>query len=86
VGTDGLAYTFNPTALKVSKLEILDLYRISLDIHDDYKKAEELIGLAARSGEGRSRAEAIMPSLLVLNNLISFRSFIFIEQAAALKG
>jgi len=24
-----------------------DLLRLSLDIHDDYKKAEELIGLAA---------------------------------------
>lgn len=47
VGTDGLAYTFHPKALEVAGIEIGDLYRLSLDVHDDYKKAEELISLAA---------------------------------------
>lgn len=47
VGTDGLAYTFHPRALETAGIEISDLYRISLDVHDDYKKAEELIRLAA---------------------------------------
>lgn len=47
VGTDGLAYTFHPRALEETGIEVSDLFRLSLDIHDDYKKAEELIGLAA---------------------------------------
>jgi HD-like signal output (HDOD) protein len=47
VGTDGLAYTFHPHALQQTGMEMTDLLRLSLDIHDDYKKAEELIGLAA---------------------------------------
>jgi HD-like signal output (HDOD) protein len=47
VGADGLAYSFNPQALEAAGLEVGDLMRLSLDIHDDYKKAEELIGLAA---------------------------------------
>ena len=47
VGSDGLAYTFHPRALKECGIEVNDLYRLSLDIHDNYRKAEELIGLAA---------------------------------------
>lgn len=47
IGTDGLAYTFHPKALEVTGIEVADLFKLSLDIHDDYKKAEELIGLAA---------------------------------------
>lgn len=47
VGTDGLAYTFHPRALEIAQLDVGDLFRLSLDVHDDYKKAEELIGLAA---------------------------------------
>jgi putative nucleotidyltransferase with HDIG domain len=47
VGADGLAYTFHPRALEATGIEVSDLFRLSLDIHDDYKKAEELIGLAA---------------------------------------
>ncbi len=47
LGTDGLAYTFHPYALQKVGMEVSDLFKISLDIHDDYKKAEELIGLAA---------------------------------------
>lgn len=47
VGTDGLAYTFHPKALEETGIEVSDLFRLSLDIHDDYKKAEELITLAA---------------------------------------
>lgn len=47
LGTDGLAYTFHPKALELTGLEVGDLYKLSLDIHDDYKKAQELIGLAA---------------------------------------
>ena len=47
VGTDGLAYTFHPRALEETGVGVADLFKLSLDIHDDYKKAEELIGLAA---------------------------------------
>lgn len=47
VGSDGLAYTFHPLALERTGLEVADLYRLSIDVHDDYKKAQELIGLAA---------------------------------------
>ncbi|MCL5270776.1 MAG: HDOD domain-containing protein [bacterium] len=47
VGTDGLAYTFHPSAMEETGMEIADLYQLSLDIHDDYKKAEDLIGLVA---------------------------------------
>lgn len=47
VGTDGLAYTFHPHALDHTGIEVPQLFHLSLDIHDDYKKAEELIGLAA---------------------------------------
>ena len=47
VGTDGLAYTFHPKALEMTHIEVADLFHLSLDIHDDYKKAEELIGLVA---------------------------------------
>ncbi|HOE95820.1 MAG TPA: HDOD domain-containing protein [Candidatus Sumerlaeota bacterium] len=47
VGSDGLAYTFHPHALAAIGMEVSDLFRLSLDVHDDYKKAEELIGLAA---------------------------------------
>lgn len=47
VGNDGLAYTFHPKALEVVGLEVADLYRLSIDVHDDYKRAQELIGLAA---------------------------------------
>jgi putative nucleotidyltransferase with HDIG domain len=47
VGTDGLAYTFHPKALETTNLKVADLYRLSIDVHDDYKKAQELIGLAA---------------------------------------
>lgn len=47
VGADGLAYTFHPKALETTGIEVSDLFKLSLDIHDDYKKAEELIGLAA---------------------------------------
>lgn len=47
VGTDGLAYTFHPKALSLTGMEISDIFHLSLDIQDDYKKAEDLIGLAA---------------------------------------
>jgi HD-like signal output (HDOD) protein len=47
VGADGLAYTFHPKALEETGVEVSDLFQLSLDIHDDYKKAEELITLAA---------------------------------------
>ena len=47
VGSDGLAYTFHPRALKECGIEVNDLYRVSLGIHDNYRKADELIGLAA---------------------------------------
>jgi HD-like signal output (HDOD) protein len=46
VGSDGLAYTFHPKALEMTGLQVADLYRLSVDIHDDYKKAQDLIGLA----------------------------------------
>lgn len=47
IGNDGLAYTFHPSALEEVGIDVSDLFRLALDIHDDYKKAEELIGLAA---------------------------------------
>jgi HD-like signal output (HDOD) protein len=47
VGSDGLAYTFHPKALEQTGLKVADLYRLSIDVHDAYKKAQDLIGLAA---------------------------------------
>ena len=46
ISADGLAYTFHPRPLKECGIGINDLYSLSLDIHDNYRKAEELIGLA----------------------------------------
>jgi putative nucleotidyltransferase with HDIG domain len=46
VGNDGMAYTFHPMALNITGTQVSELYKMSLDIHDDYKKATELIGLA----------------------------------------
>jgi putative nucleotidyltransferase with HDIG domain len=46
VGSDGLAYTFHPKALEITGLEVADLYRLSIDVHDDFKQAQDLIGLA----------------------------------------
>lgn len=45
LGSDGLAYTFHPSALSAVGLEVSDLYRLSVQVHEDFKKAEELIGL-----------------------------------------
>ena len=45
LGSDGLAYTFDPTALAAVGLEVSDLYRLSVRVHEDFKKAEELVGL-----------------------------------------
>lgn len=45
LGSDGLAYTFHPAALEAVGVEVVDLYKISLEVHDEFVKAEELIGL-----------------------------------------
>lgn len=47
LGNDGLAYTFHPSALKVVGMEVADLYALSVEVHEDFRQAEELIGLAA---------------------------------------
>ena len=46
VGNDGLAYSFEPQTLETVGVDVDDLLRLSIDIHDGYKKAEDLIGLA----------------------------------------
>ena len=47
VANDGLAYTFHPVALETLGLEVVDLRRLSLDIHEQYCRAEEMVSLAA---------------------------------------
>ena len=46
-GNDGLAYAFHPRAMAELGLEVKDLYRLSLRVHAEFRKAEELVGLAA---------------------------------------
>ena len=46
-GAEGAAYTFHPKALEVTGIEVSEMFRLSLDVHDDIRKAEALIGLAA---------------------------------------
>lgn len=46
VGKDGLAYAFSPFALDQLGLTVEDLYRISLNVQNDFCEAEELVGLA----------------------------------------
>lgn len=60
LGSDGLAYTFHPSAMAAVGLEVNDLYRMSLEIHEQFAKAEELIGLVPSSApaNGRVAAEA----------------------------
>lgn len=47
LGSDGLAYTFHPQALAAVDMEVADLYTVSLEVHDEFQKAEELVGLAS---------------------------------------
>jgi putative nucleotidyltransferase with HDIG domain len=55
LGSDGLAYTFHPAAMAAVGLEVSDLYRLSLEIHDQFTKAEELIGLVSATPAGAGR-------------------------------
>lgn len=45
VGSDGLAYLFHPSAIKVLNLKIEDLFALSIEIHDQFKAADELLAL-----------------------------------------
>ena len=45
VGSDGLAYIFHPGAIKVLGLKIEDLFALSVEIHDQFKAADELLSL-----------------------------------------
>lgn len=43
VGSDGLAYVFHPAALELLKINVDDLYTLSVDVHDQFKNAQELL-------------------------------------------
>jgi putative nucleotidyltransferase with HDIG domain len=47
LGSDGLATTFDPMALRLVGLEVGDLYSLSIEIHEQFHQAEELVGLTA---------------------------------------
>lgn len=47
LGSDGLAYTFHPSALDQVGMEVTDLHKVSLEIHDQFRKASEMVGLTA---------------------------------------
>lgn len=49
LGNDGLAYTFHPVAMNEIGLEVADLYRMSLEVHEEFNKAQELVGLVAKA-------------------------------------
>lgn len=46
VGSDGLAYAFRPAALKKLNITVDKLFGLSVEIHDQFKNAEELLSLA----------------------------------------
>lgn len=46
VGSDGLAYAVQPGALELLGLKMEDLYSLSVEIYEQYKRAEELLGLS----------------------------------------
>lgn len=45
IGSDGLAYRFHPGALQLLGLKVQSLFELAVDIHDSYKKAEDLLAL-----------------------------------------
>ena len=47
LGRDGLAYTLDPGAISAIGLKSSDYHQLILEIHRDYRKATELVGLAA---------------------------------------
>jgi putative nucleotidyltransferase with HDIG domain len=49
LGSDGLAYTFHPRAMAAVGMEVADLHHASLDILDEIRKAEDLVGLTRSS-------------------------------------
>lgn len=49
IGNDSQAYAFHPVALKIMGIEVTDLSRISQDVHGEFRKAEELVGIIAEA-------------------------------------
>lgn len=47
VGNDGLAYTFHPMALKTTGVEVAKLFDLSLEIHEEYRNAEDLVSMGS---------------------------------------
>ncbi|NQU45160.1 HDOD domain-containing protein [bacterium] len=45
VGSDGLAYIFHPGALNLLEIRVDDLFALSIEIHDQFKNAEEILSL-----------------------------------------
>lgn len=46
LGNDGHAYTFHPYALNATGIRIASLFDLSLEIHEQFRRAEELLSLA----------------------------------------
>lgn len=46
VGSDGLAYVFHPGAMELLQLKVDQLFALSVEIHDQFKNAEDLLSLA----------------------------------------
>lgn len=47
LGNEGMAYAFHPKALDILGLQLADLYPLTLEVHEEFAKAEELVGLVA---------------------------------------
>jgi hypothetical protein len=45
VGNEGLAYALHPSALETVGVEMTDLQKYSIEIHEQFHRAEELVGL-----------------------------------------
>jgi len=45
IGADGLAYTFHPSSLELLKLQVNDLFNLSIEFHDALKKATDFLTL-----------------------------------------
>ncbi len=56
IGTDGLAYSFDPSAMEELELNSDDLYAISVKVHDQFSRAEDMIGLIAPTGHADAKA------------------------------
>jgi putative nucleotidyltransferase with HDIG domain len=46
IGSDGLAYLFHPGALDILQIQVKDLFDLSIEVHDKFKRAQDLLALS----------------------------------------